>query len=142
MSKGSLLLVDDDRHVLESMADWLREQDYDLDEANSFAAAQAALARNTYDVVLADIALRDGDGFDLIGVCQQKNAQQKGKQTSVILMTGYGTVDNAVEAIRAGAFDFDYLEVDGNHGSMVPMVWPAIFEFFAGVSARAAEKKE
>ena len=34
------------------------------------------------------------------------------------------------EFMRAGDFDFEYLEVDGNHGSMVPMVWPAIFEFF------------
>jgi hypothetical protein len=32
--------------------------------------------------------------------------------------------------MRAGDFDFEYLEVDGNHGTMVPMVWPAIFDFF------------
>jgi poly(3-hydroxybutyrate) depolymerase len=42
------------------------------------------------------------------------------------------------EFMRAGDFDFAYLEVDGDHGSMVPMVWPAIFEFFDRVSARAA----
>lgn len=46
------------------------------------------------------------------------------------------------ELMRAGGFDFEYLEVDGNHGSMVPMVWPAIFEFFDRVSARAAEKEQ
>jgi hypothetical protein len=40
------------------------------------------------------------------------------------------------EFMRAGGFDFDYVEVDGDHGSMVPMVWPAIFEFFDRVSAR------
>lgn len=40
------------------------------------------------------------------------------------------------EFMRAGDFDFEYLEVDGNHGSMVPMVWPAIFDFFDAVSAR------
>lgn len=43
------------------------------------------------------------------------------------------------EFMRAGKFDFEYLEVDGNHGSMVPMVWPAIFEFFDRVSARAGQ---
>jgi predicted peptidase len=43
------------------------------------------------------------------------------------------------EFMRAGDFDFEYLEVDGNHGSMVPMVWPAIFEFFDRVSARPAD---
>ena len=44
--------------------------------------------------------------------------------------------------MRAGGFDFEYLEVDGNHGSMVPMVWPAIFNYFDKVSARAAARKE
>jgi poly(3-hydroxybutyrate) depolymerase len=43
----------------------------------------------------------------------------------------------ALDAFMSGGdFDFEYLEVDGNHGSMVPMVWPAIFEFFDAVSAR------
>jgi pimeloyl-ACP methyl ester carboxylesterase len=45
------------------------------------------------------------------------------------------------EFMGAGDFDFEYLEVDGNHGSMVPMVWPAIFDFFDGVTARAAEQE-
>jgi predicted peptidase len=40
------------------------------------------------------------------------------------------------EFMSHGDFDFKYLEVDGNHGSMVPMVWPAIFDFFDAVSAR------
>ena len=41
------------------------------------------------------------------------------------------------EFMRAGDFEFEYLEVDGNHGSMVPMVWPRVFEFFDRVSAAA-----
>jgi predicted peptidase len=40
--------------------------------------------------------------------------------------------------LKAGGFDYEYLEVDGNHGSMVPMVWPKVFEFFDKVSARKA----
>ncbi|HEY8521568.1 MAG TPA: alpha/beta hydrolase-fold protein [Gammaproteobacteria bacterium] len=42
--------------------------------------------------------------------------------------------------LRAGGFDVEYLEVDGDHGAMVPMVWPAMFEFFDRVSARGAAK--
>jgi DNA-binding response OmpR family regulator len=61
MSKGSLLLVDDDRQVLESMADWLREQGYQLDAVGSQAAAIASLSRKAYDLALIDIRLRDGD---------------------------------------------------------------------------------
>jgi DNA-binding NtrC family response regulator len=100
MNKGSLLLVDDDRQVLESMADWLRDQGYQLDAVNSYDTAQAALEKKTYDLLLLDIRLRDRDGFDLLAHCR---ASYPG--LIVILITGYGTVETAVEAIRAGAFD-------------------------------------
>jgi pimeloyl-ACP methyl ester carboxylesterase len=40
------------------------------------------------------------------------------------------------EFMRAGDFDFEYVEVDGDHGGMVPMVWPAVFDFFDRVSKR------
>ncbi len=101
MNKGSLLLVDDDRQVLHSMAEWLRQQGYQLDTASKLAEAIACLGRKTYDVVLADIRLGDDDGFDLLSHCRK---HQSG--TAVIMITGYGTVDSAVEAIRDGAFDF------------------------------------
>ena len=101
MNKGSLLLVDDDRHVLASMAEWLREQGYQLDTAASCAEAAAAVDAKLYDVVLADIRLGDGDGFDILTHCRRRHPG-----TSVIMITGYGTVESAVEAIRMGAFDF------------------------------------
>ena len=101
MSKGSLLLVDDDRQVLFSMADWLREQGYQLDVATGRGEAEEAVDKKAYDVVLADIRLRDGDGFDILAHCRERRPT-----TAVILITGYGTVESAVEAIRAGAFDF------------------------------------
>ena len=101
MSKGSLLLVDDDRHVLSSMAEWLREQRYAVDEASGFVEAKRAVDKKSFDLVIADIRLQDGDGFDLLGYCRQEHPN-----VTVILMTGYGTVDTAIEAIRAGAFDF------------------------------------
>jgi DNA-binding NtrC family response regulator len=100
-SKGSLLLVDDDRHVLASMADWLRSLGYQVDTASGCAEANTAMDRRGFDVVLADIRLGDGDGFDVLAY-----ARQHLPAASVILITGYGTVESAVEAIRAGAFDF------------------------------------
>ena len=101
MSQGALLLVDDDRQVLESMADWLRDQGFELDATDSYQAAVAELDSKTYDLLLVDIRLSDGDGMDILDVCREKCPQ-----TSVILITGYGTVDMAVDAIRGGAFDF------------------------------------
>jgi DNA-binding NtrC family response regulator len=94
-------LVDDDRHVLSSMADWLREQGYKVDTAGTFAEGVAALERKAFDVVLADIRLGDGDGFDLLAYSRRVRPD-----ASVILLTGYGSVEAAVEAIRQGAFDF------------------------------------
>jgi DNA-binding NtrC family response regulator len=99
--QATLLLVDDDRHVLTSMADWLREQGYRTDTAVSLAEAKTAVGRKTYDLVLADIRLGDADGFDLLAHCRQNYPD-----TTVIMITGYGTVESAVEAIRLGAFDF------------------------------------
>ncbi|MEX0611099.1 MAG: sigma-54 dependent transcriptional regulator [Pirellulales bacterium] len=101
MTKPRLLLVDDDRHVLESMADWLRSQGYDLETSTGYVEALEQMRRNTFDLVLADVRLRDGDGFDLLEQCRRN---WPGAQ--IILMTGYGTADGAIEAIRAGAFDY------------------------------------
>jgi DNA-binding NtrC family response regulator len=100
MNKGSLLLVDDDRQVLESMSDWLRSQGYQLDAANSYATALTAISKKTYDLLLLDIRLRDGDGFDLLTHCREHHPG-----LCVILITGYATADTAIEAIRIGAFD-------------------------------------
>ena len=100
-NQATLLLVDDDRHVLSSMADWLREQGFQTDTATSVSEAVAAVDRRPYDLALVDIRLADADGFDVLAYCRQKHPA-----TSVIMITGYGSVESAVEAIRQGAFDF------------------------------------
>jgi DNA-binding NtrC family response regulator len=101
MTKPQLLLVDDDRHVLDSMAEWLRSQGYELETSAGYVDALDQLRRKTFDLVLADVKLRDGDGFDLLEQCRRNWSSAQ-----VILMTGYGTPDGAIEAIRAGAFDY------------------------------------
>ena len=100
MKNGSLLLVDDDRHVLDSMASWLREQGYVVYEATGVREAIAQIDEHSLDLVLADIRLQDGEGFDVLAYCQQHKPNQ-----TVILLTGYATVETGVEALRAGAFD-------------------------------------
>jgi DNA-binding NtrC family response regulator len=101
MTKPHLLVVDDDRHVLESMSDWLRGQGFELDASPGYADALERMRGRTYELVLADVRLRDGDGFDLLEQCRRN-----WPATQVILMTGYGTPDGAIEAIHAGAFDY------------------------------------
>lgn len=101
MKKGSLLLVDDDHHVLGSMADWLRSQGYDVETAASQHAAFEVLKKHKFDLALVDIRLSDGDGFEVLAHCRKNYPA-----ITVILITGYGTVDSAIEALRFGAFDF------------------------------------
>jgi DNA-binding NtrC family response regulator len=100
MSKGSLLLVDDDRHVLASMAGWLREQGYDVTESATYRQALLQLDAHPPELLVSDVRLQDGDGFDLLAYCRKKYPS-----VPVILITGYGTIETGVEAIRAGAFD-------------------------------------
>ncbi len=100
-NQHTLLLVDDDRHLLISMAEWLREQGYPTDTASTAAEAVAAVDRKSYDLALVDWRLADGDGFDVLAHCREHHPD-----TTVIMISGYGTVESAVEAIHAGAFDF------------------------------------
>jgi DNA-binding NtrC family response regulator len=100
MKRGTLLLVDDDRLLLDSMGSWLRDQDYDIFAAPSREQAIRELNERAFDLVLADIRLADGDGFDVLAHCRKHCPQ-----TTVILMTGYATIETGIEALRAGAFD-------------------------------------
>src|SRR5438128_1443771 len=100
MKQGTLLLVDDDRLVLDAMATWLREQGYEVLAASGKSAAFERLAQQRFDLVLADIRLADGDGFEILAHCRQHYPQ-----TTVVLITGYATVETGIEALRAGAFD-------------------------------------
>jgi DNA-binding NtrC family response regulator len=100
MKTGHLLLVDDDRHVLDSMAGWLRDQGYPVHTASGRDEALKIIKERHIDLVLADIRLADGDGFEILGWCREHYPR-----VSVILITGYGTVETAIDALRAGAFD-------------------------------------
>jgi DNA-binding NtrC family response regulator len=100
LNRGKLLLVDDDRHLLQSTAQWLRQQGYAVTEAPSVASAVAELQSHDFDLALVDVRLEDGEGFEVLSHCRQH-----APRTSVILMTGYGSLEIGIEALRAGADD-------------------------------------
>jgi len=101
MIQGSLLIVDDDRQVLESMTDWLRDQGLDVDSSAGYADALEKLRQKQYEMLLVDVRLQDGDGFDLL-----EQVRRNYPDSQVVLITGYGDPDAAVEAMRAGAADY------------------------------------
>lgn len=101
MNPGSLLLVDDDKYILEAMADYLRGSGYRTETAQTCKEARDRIAEFPFDVVLCDINLADGDGFDVLAFTKERTPE-----TAVVLITGLGSIENAVEAIRMGAFDY------------------------------------
>lgn len=99
-SHKSILLVDDDQHLLQSMGAWLDEQGFDTSLAVCCGPAIKLLESKPFDVAIVDLRLGSEDGMDVLHYCKKHQPH-----VSVILMTGYATVSTSVEAIRAGAFD-------------------------------------
>ncbi|MEM1062831.1 MAG: sigma-54 dependent transcriptional regulator, partial [Planctomycetota bacterium] len=97
----SLLLVDDERPLREAIADYFRELGYRVETAGDLGSARERLRDARFDVVLCDVFLPDGDGTDLVA-----ETAREAPDTAVILLTGYGSIESAVAAVRAGAFDY------------------------------------
>lgn len=95
-----LLLVDDDRDLIESMGAWLNSIGYQTELADSLRAARRVMEQRPIDLALVDIRLEDGDGFELLA-----HLRQNYPQVPVVLISGYATPATASEALRVGAFD-------------------------------------
>ncbi len=68
-----ILLVDDDRHLVMSMAEWLVQQGHQVETQHTFAAAQKSLAARPFDLLITDLRLGDDDGFDLIAATKNQS---------------------------------------------------------------------
>jgi DNA-binding NtrC family response regulator len=97
----SMLVVDDETIVRESLGSWLREDGHSVDTAETGRHALRLLAENRYDVALIDIKMPKMDGLEL-----QKRLAEAEPDLTVIIMTAYASVDTAVRALKAGAYDY------------------------------------
>jgi len=101
MSGMRILVVDDDEIILTSLSEFLRLEGYGVETARSFQEASAHLAAGTFQVAIADVSMPEVDGFELL-----KMTRNRYPDMAVIMITGYGTIESAVEAIKRGAFDY------------------------------------
>jgi len=99
-TKKRLLLVDDDRMLLESMGSWLGSIGYEVSLADTCVAAYKCCENQLFDFALVDLRLPDGDGFSVLNYFKKHQPA-----TQVIMISGYANGDTGVEAVRAGAFD-------------------------------------
>ncbi len=102
MSTARILVVDDENDIRELVREILSEEGYAVDTAANAAEARAACARQAPDLVLLDIWMPDTDGISLLREWQQTQALT----APVVMMSGHGTVETAVEATRLGAVDY------------------------------------
>jgi len=99
--KGAILVVDDDREIRLAIAEYLRECGHRAETSHDYRDAVSRLEEAPFDVVITDVAIGTPDGFDLM-----EWAVENVSETSIIMLTGYGTIESAVEAMRIGAFEY------------------------------------
>jgi len=96
-----LLVVDDDAASCEAVAEALRAEGYEVATARGGRAALTLTAEQVFDVVVSDIRMPDLDGLGLL-----RGLRDATPEASVILMTAFGTVEAALQAIKDGAYDY------------------------------------
>jgi two-component system, NtrC family, response regulator PilR len=103
----SALIIDDERDIRELLVLTLGRMGLRVDTAADVASAKAQLAEHKYDLCFTDMRLPDGNGLEVIS-----HINQRFPETPVAMITAFGNVEAAVEALKAGAFDFVSKPVD------------------------------
>jgi two-component system, NtrC family, response regulator PilR len=101
MNRKAVLIVDDEADIRELLVLTLSRMGVDADSASTSAEAQQALKERPYDLCLTDMRLPDGDGLALL-----RHISENHGNTPVAVITAYGSTENAVAALKAGAFDY------------------------------------
>ncbi len=101
MAIEKIILLEDDAIVRRTLEQQLRHRRYDVASAATIAQAQDYLDRDNFDLILVDVRLPDGSGIELL-----KALQLRPQKPLAVMMTGFGTVESAVDCMKNGAFDY------------------------------------
>jgi DNA-binding NtrC family response regulator len=96
-----ILVVDDEKIVCDMSRICFSNEGYDVTTFTDSTQARAALATETFDVIITDVKMKEVDGIELLEYALEMNPD-----TKVILLTAFGTLETAVEAFHKQAFDF------------------------------------
>jgi two-component system, NtrC family, response regulator AtoC len=96
-----ILVLDDHSGMRKSLSILLRKEGFRTEEAENGEEAMVYLEKNSYNLVITDMKMSPGTGLDVLYYVRERHPQ-----THVIIMTGYGTIDSAVLAMKMGAFDY------------------------------------
>jgi DNA-binding NtrC family response regulator len=101
MSIEKVIVLEDDAIVRANLENFLRRQKFDVVTAPTLAIARDALSRDNFDLIFMDMRLPDGDSIELL-----KELQTRPQRPLAVVMTGFGSVESAVECMKNGSFDY------------------------------------
>lgn len=99
--KSRILVVDDEASIREFMEIFLKKEGYEVSLAEDGAKAKDVLTKKTFDMVISDLQMPNMTGMELL-----KYAKESYPETVFVMMTAFGTLENAVEAMKVGAYDY------------------------------------
>ncbi|MCX5807202.1 MAG: sigma-54 dependent transcriptional regulator [Proteobacteria bacterium] len=122
MDKGKIIVVEDEASILQMLTEFLRDSGYTVDPFLESKQALSALKNNNYNVLITDLSMPKIDGLQLINYIQKEYLDTLG-----IVMTGYGSLETAISAMRFGAFD--YILKPFNFDEILAIVNSAIYYY-------------
>lgn len=134
MSKGHILIIDDEDQLRKLLSRLLALEGYTLHEASNIRAAMKILEKEEIHVILSDVKLPDGNGVELVG-----NIRTRYPEIETIVLTAYGNIADGVQAIKNGAFD--YITKGDDNNRILPLVSKAMDKAHLQVRIRDLEKK-
>ncbi|HZM02591.1 MAG TPA: sigma-54 dependent transcriptional regulator [Candidatus Saccharimonadales bacterium] len=96
-----IIVLEDDLILRKNLEQSLRNRRYDVASTGTIAGAEELMAKDTFDLIFVDVRLPDGEGTDLL-----RKLQSRPQKPMVVMVTGFGSVESAVECMRNGAFDY------------------------------------
>ncbi|QBA22810.1 sigma-54-dependent Fis family transcriptional regulator [Chryseobacterium indologenes] len=116
---GNILIIDDEIKLLKLLGMILSQENFNVKEASTARSAMTMLEQYEFDVVLSDVRLPDAFGVELV-----KSIKTKYPQLEIILMTAFGNITDAVQAMKNGAYD--YLVKGDDNEKIIPLVYKAL----------------
>jgi len=107
MKKRTILIVDDEMSVRQSLGEWFREDGFDVETAADGREALKKLESGPFDIIVIDLKMPGMDGITL-----QKRVREIDRSAAIVILTAYASVETAVEALKLGAYDYVTKPVD------------------------------
>ena len=106
---AKILIVDDEKNIRKSLKEILEFEKYQIEEAEDGATALKMLSTGAFDLILCDIKMPKLDGLEFLQACNEQDME-----APIVMMSGHGNIETAVEAVKKGAYDFLSKPIDLN----------------------------